>query len=171
MFTKHLNQTKKKDFTYRFQRIVYIVSALLVCYCFLCCILCFSGAMQDLEKFSGLGFTKSYYSYLLDNGLWYHVVDFLLVTAEFGLYRFSDRRLARKQPVKGSKWYFSAMLILHAAAWLHANFLVQGYPPVSEVGKFVLWYRAIADTSMWPVIGYAVSYMLRFRQYSLETKA
>ena len=173
MFTncKNIKNTKKKkiDFASRFYRLVSISALLLIVYCILMCILSFVGAIQDYEKFRALGRTKSFYSYLEDNGLWYNFAQFILVTVEFALYRLTNRRLEHRTPVKGSLWYYSAMLVIHAVAWLHANSLVQGYPFALEVGEFVLWYRAIADTCLWPVIGYCISYAMRFRKYKSDT--
>lgn len=124
-----------------------------------------------MQKFSALGRTDSYYSYLLDNDLWYKIIHFLLVFGEFGFYMVTCRRLANQQPMKGSKLYYSAILLIHAAAWAHANALIQGYPPVSEVGPFLLWYRAIANSCMLPVIGYCISYVLQVCKYKIQAKA
>ena len=71
-------------------RIVCILSGMLVIWYFLLCIFSVKGALDDMNKFGGLGFSYPLQHYLALNGFWESVILLVTVTAEFLLYILQD---------------------------------------------------------------------------------
>ena len=76
------------------------------------CSLSFAGAIEDMRKFSGLGFSHPLGHYLTENDFWYSLWPLLCVAAEFVLYVTQRKR-----------WLFAALFGLHAAMRIHAVIL------------------------------------------------
>ena len=115
------------------------------------CGLSFAGAMQDMRKFGGLGFSYSFGHYLEENDFRHSLWPLLCVTAEFALYL--TQRTKRT-------WFFAAMLVLHTGLWIHAMVLSApagiGYNPFG-------YYLRFAKMTLLPTVAYFVSNFLGMR--------
>ena len=164
----HSKNTGKSDFLSRFHRFVCIFSLILTAFCLLRCIASYEGALQDMRKYEGLGFSYPVQYYLEKNCFLVIVGQFLWVTCEFLLYIVQCRWAHQKKSLWGSLWYFYVMLVFHTATWLHANSIVQGYPPPASTCRLVLDYRTLANISILPALLYSLSYTLRVHKLRLK---
>lgn len=150
---------KNVTFIIRVHRVMCTLSIMLAVYWLFMCILSVLGALQDMEKYGGLGFSYSFWFYLCRNRFLVHVGCFLCMTIELLLYSVQYRYANQKKPIWISIWYFSFMLILHTAAWLHASFLVQDSS--LTLIKDAIWeYRFFANKTILPSYGYFILYLL-----------
>lgn len=159
----------KPDFLSFLHWIACIFCTLLTVYCLFYCYLSFTGALQDMRKYGGLGFSYPFQYYLKKNNFSENVNPFLCVTAEFLLYIAQYRRAERKKPFRGSIWYFSVMLVIHAVVWLHANSLsLPDGPPFSSADLPGVRYRRFANMTILPSVIYFILYSLRSRKLRSE---
>lgn len=149
--------SKKRDIISGFHNIVCILSVVLAAWYFLGCILTFSGALDDMYKFGGLGFSYPFYYYLSDNGFWKNAAIFMTVAVEFLLYH-RKYRLSEPEKLRRSVWYFSIMLAFHMLIWVHANTTIQGYPSSCIVKAH---YHIYANITLLPAITYFTVFLLR----------
>lgn len=158
--------SREPDFQGYFHRITCIFSALIAVYYLLMCVLSFSGALQDMKKFGGLGFSYSLGYYLVNNSFPEAMQMFLPVTAEFLFYLVLYRRAEQKKRNQGSIWYFSLMLILHIVIWLHANSLdIPESPPFITADGFGLRYYFFTTITVLQAIVYLVLFVFRVRKF------
>lgn len=125
-----------------------MMMVLALCYCGLSV----GGALQDMRKFGGLGFSYPFAYYLKENDFGYSLWPLLWVTAEFVLYRI--RRQIRTR-------LFAVLLALHAGLWIHAMVLSaaaeNGYNPAG-------YYLRFAWMTLLPAAVYFVSNFLETRK-------
>ena len=147
-------------------RVTSVLIALLALYWLLMSILSYDGALQDMRKFSGLGFSYPFEYYLLTNRFPEALATFLCVTIEFLLYFTLYCRANKGKLLRGSVFYFSVMLVVHAAVWLHAHYLIPEYVFQFSYGdKFVeIDYCSFANDTIFPAVAYFVLYLFRVRK-------
>ena len=130
---------------------------IMIAIAFFYCGLVLAGAMQDMEKYSGLGFSYPFAYYLAENDFWFSLWVLLSVTAEFVLY------LTQRQ---NRYWLFVAMWVLHTGLWVHAKVLSvpagKGYNPAG-------YYLHFAEVTLLPTIGYFVSCYLWAKESQRKT--
>ena len=103
----------KLDYSAIFHRLCCLFSGLIVAYCLLRCVVCFSGARDDWELFSALGTEYTVGHYLIENSFPEAVQEFLPIIAEFLLYLILYRRAERMKHPGTAAWYFGLMVLLH----------------------------------------------------------
>lgn len=112
------------------------------------CGLSVSGALQNMRKFSGLGFSYSFAHYLKENDFGRSLWPLLCVTAEFALYWLWGQNRPR---------LFAFLLALHTGLWIHAMILSApagiGYNPAG-------YYLRFAWMTLLPAVAYFVSNFL-----------
>ena len=110
------------------------------------CGLSVAGAMEDMGKFDGLGFSNSFAYYLKKNDFGAALWPLLCVTAEFVLYVTQRKR-----------WLLAVLFGLHMAMWIHAVILSVpagiGYNPAG-------YYLRFAWMTLLPAAVYFVSSFL-----------
>lgn len=125
------------------------------------CGLSVAGAVQDMRKFGGLGFSYSISHYLKENDFQHGLWLFACVVAEFVLYAVQSRRRERRK-----RWLFWILLVLHAGMWVHATVLSAaaglGYNPAG-------YYLRFSEMTVLPAAAYFVSYSLQTRELQTDS--
>lgn len=152
---------EKQDLLYRSHGAACRLIGLLILYCLLCCIGSWQGALQDMDKFRALGSSRPFGYYLETNDFAGNAGMLVSVSAELLLYIVLCRRAERR-----TLWYFAVMLVLHGAAWLHSHSLGPVYLLYTAVGKWAVYYRALANISILPACTYFILYAMRVRMNS-----
>ena len=142
-------------------RIVCILSGMLVIWYFLLCIFSVKGALDDMNKFGGLGFSYPLQHYLALNGFWESVILLVTVTAEFLLYILQDGLTARSKARGGSIWYFVIVLALYFGIWMYLHLIAQGCIAGSSFGSILYRYRIYIYESLVFNCAYLVLYYFR----------
>ena len=131
---------------WNWHRIAVGVGILMMVLAVLYCGLSLAGAVQDMRKFSGLGFSLPLGHYLTENDFWYSLWPLLWVTAEFVLYLTLKKR-----------WLFVVLFGLHAGLWILAVILSLpvgfGYNPAG-------YYLRFAWMTLLPSAAYFISSFL-----------
>lgn len=120
---------------------------------FFYCGLSFAGALQDMRKFSGLGFSYPFGYYLKENNFLYGLLPFFCVTAEFAVYLALRKRRS---------WLVLAMWVLHGGMWVHAMILSV---PAGNGYNSAGHYLRFAELTLLPTVGYFVSCFLQVKEY------
>ena len=144
-----------------FHWFICMVSVLLIALCLLRCIASYTDAVQDMKKFTGLGFPYFLLYYLKENSFLVTVGQFLLILSEFIIYILLYMRAKESKSVHYGLIALYVIMVLHIAAWLHANSLVQGYPPPVLSSEWAIHYRTTTNISILPTIAYSVLYSFR----------
>lgn len=118
--------------------IVFAFGLLLSLYYLLFCFGLFADAMQSLRKFSGLGFSHSYWYYLAGKLFCADAISFILVTVQLLLYIVQYRRANCQKPSWISVLYFIIMAAFHLCLYLHANSLVPASIPEREEAALII---------------------------------
>lgn len=144
------------------QRIVCALCVIPIVYYLLMCYFSFSGAFDDWHKFKDLGFSYSFQYHLNKNDFLEDFVPFLCAAIEFVMYIVQYHRAEKKKPFSASVWYFSFMLVIHAAIWLHASSLLLPDSPPYDTAYFqAVRYRRFARMTILPSVAYFLMYLLR----------
>lgn len=163
----HSEEPRKVDMLSRLHDAFCLLCALFAARYLLMCVLSFMNALQDMQKFGGLGFTHSLLYYLQDYCFTDMVIYFFCVVAELTLYIVLCRRAHQKKTFWVSILYFFSMIGVHEVLWLHAHCLIPGhYPNFSYLDESALFYRSFAAYSILPAIAYFILYL--FRVYKLK---
>ena len=164
-------RNRRLDMLFRVHRIVCILSVLLIALCSLRCVASYTCALQDMKKFTGLGFSYSLLYYLKENSFLVTVGQFLLILSEFIFY---IRLYMRAEVNKAFRYSLTSLYIimaLHIAAWFHANSIVQGYPPPVLTSEWAIHYRTTTNITILPTIAYSVLYSFRVLNLRKKTNA
>lgn len=136
---------------WNWHRIALGVGILMMVLAVLYCGLSLAGAVQDMRKFSGLGFSLPLGHYLTENDFWYSLWPLLWVTAELVLYLTQRKRRL-----------FAVLFGLHAGLWILAVILSLpagfGYNPAGYYFRFT-WMTLL------PSAAYFISSFLRGKAF------
>ena len=157
-FRNHSTEYEPMDLVQVAHWVVCTACALVTAICLLRCILSFSFALDDMRKFTGLGFSHPFHHYLVENQFPETAVFCLLFFSELMLYIFQYRRANQLSFGYGMTWYFAGMLILHCIIWGHANSIA-----ARDIGTWARYYYDYANISWLPSVAYLVIYLLRIR--------
>ena len=157
-FRNRSTENNTPDWLCVIHRIVCTVCSMVVVLSFLRCSLSFIGALQDANKFSGLGFSYPFYHYLLENQFPEDALMCLLVFTELLHYVFQYRRATAFRPLRGMIWCFAGMLLFHSIIWWHANSIM-----VSSTSTWASYYYDYANISILPSAAYFAIYLLRIQ--------
>ena len=161
----------KLDYSAIFHRLCCLFSGLIVAYCLLRCVVCFSGARDDWELFSALGTEYTFGHYLIENSFPEAVQEFLPIFAEFLLYLILYRRAERKKHPGTAAWYFGLMVLLHVLLFAHAVSLdFPEVPPYVTAAWISRIYYLFARTTLAQSVFYLAAYLLHIRDVRYVTK-
>lgn len=142
-------------------RIACGLGLMMVVFALFYCGLSVSGAVQDMRKFGGLGFSYSISHYLKENDFQHSLWLFACVVAEFVLYTVQNRRREYRK-----RWLFCILFVLHAGMWMHATVLSVparlGYNPAG-------YYLRFFEMTVLPAATYFISYFLRTRELQTDS--
>ena len=131
----------KNDLLSILHRVVCFCCVLITAYYLLMCIFSVTGAIDDKQKYGGLGFSYSFGQYLVDNAFPKSICMFLPIACEFLLYVVLYCRAKRMKHPQISTLYLSVMFVIHVIIWLHANSLeIPDSPPFISSDGFGLDY-------------------------------
>ena len=140
---------------WNWNRIAVGMGLLMIALALFYCSLSLVGAIEDMRKFGGLGFSQPFCYYLKENDFGAALWPLLCVMAEFILY--VNQRKSR---------LFAALFGLHAGLWLHAMILSVpagiGYNPAG-------YYLRFAWMTLLPAAAYFASSFLRAKESQRKT--
>lgn len=116
----HPKDSIRRDAVSGLHLVACVFSMLIIIYYMLMCIASFFGALDDMRKFGGLGFSYPIQHYLNINSFGKSIARFLAVIGEFLLYIILYRRIKKVKLHWIGMWCMAAMLLLHTAMCIYA---------------------------------------------------
>ena len=142
-------------------RITLLLGFLIAVYYLFMCVFSIRGALNDMRKFEGLGFSYSFWSYLCNNRFIDNIWKFALITFEYVLYTVLYHRISRKQYIQISVAYFVVMLVYHLILLLSVNYSVLPIiPPYIAENGFSLSDGIFLGIAAIQAVMYAVTFCL-----------
>lgn len=153
----NMENSKKHDIAFLLHCACCVLILLLIAQCIVKCVGTVIGAFSDMRIFKDLGFTHFFDYYLVNNAFPVMTVVFLCITIEFLLYLWFYRQIEKKRFLTISVVYFTSMMILHAAIWLHSKSLqTPMFPPFDTAEQVYFHYRYFANTTIMPAAIYFI---------------
>ena len=107
------NVYQRKDVLFWVRRLTVSLAVVEISYYALICILSFLSAMDDYLKFSGLGFSNSYFYYLCKELDVATIFSIVLLVTEFFLYLIFQKKTKHTSSYKPGVYCFAAILGVH----------------------------------------------------------
>lgn len=148
-----------------------ILSTLLTVLSLFSCVFRLFIALTAFHEQSAQGFSYSLQFYLRDTYFYFNMVFFLLAAVELVLYVFLCHRVWKKGPVRWGVWYLGGMLVIHAAACIHAYLLPIPRFPVDVADEAKMTYRFFVSLTTLQSIPYFILYLMRVRKFTSKEKS
>lgn len=140
---------------------VFVLGLLLPLYYLCRCCIHFADALQSFQKYSGLGFSHSFWYYFDKEDFFANALSLCVTSTQFIMYVILCRRAKDENASWISAAYFAVMVVLHLALYLHANSLEKPTIPIQNtVEGLIICYCNFTTYSLIAPFLYLAVYLL-----------